>query len=164
MSHSFGFNRNDTEADYATAESLIADFVDGVAKNGNLLLNVGPMADGTIPGAQVDRLQAIGAWLGVNGEAISGTRPWTRAEGLTGDGTPVRFTARSDGSAVYAAVLGSLPAGEVTLVGVGGGWDEVRLLGSGGALSTVASAGDLHIQLPPAAPTEAVYVFELRPR
>ena len=96
MSHSFGFNRNDTEADYAPFETLLGDFIDGVSKNGNLLLNVGPQANGVIPEAQTLRLKAFGAWLRANGAAIYGTRPWTRAEGVTADGLPVRFT-RSPG-------------------------------------------------------------------
>jgi alpha-L-fucosidase len=92
------------------------------------------MADGTVPPPQVDRLHALGAWLAVNGQAIfGGTRPWTRAEGTTGDGTPVRFTASRDGSHVHAAVLGPLSLGEITLVGVGPAAGGVRLLGSADA-------------------------------
>jgi alpha-L-fucosidase len=105
MSHSFGFNRNDRESEYASTEQLLGDFIDGVAKNGNLLLNVGPRADGAIPGPQAARLKAIGSWLRANGEAIYATRPWTRAEGVAGDGTPVRFTCRGD--RLNAIVLGS---------------------------------------------------------
>jgi alpha-L-fucosidase len=94
MSFSFGFNRNDTEADYASAQTLIGDFVDAVSRNGNLLLNVGPRAtDAGIPDEQLRRLKAFGAWLRANGEAIYGTRPWTRSDGETLDGQAVRFTA-----------------------------------------------------------------------
>jgi alpha-L-fucosidase len=109
MSHSFGFNRNDTEADYASAETLIGDFVDGVSKNGNLLLNVGPMANGEIPEPQLARLKAFGAWLRANGAAVYGTRPWTQAEAVTADGLPVRFTKGAAG--VNLIVLGA-PSGE----------------------------------------------------
>jgi alpha-L-fucosidase len=71
---------------------LIYHFVDIVSKNGNLLLDVGPEADGTIPPVQMSRLVALGAWLKQNGEAIYGTHPWTRADGETTDGLRVRFT------------------------------------------------------------------------
>ncbi len=47
-------------------------------QDGNLLLNISPKADGTIPQEQVDVLLAIGAWLCVNGEAIYYSRPWIK--------------------------------------------------------------------------------------
>jgi len=94
MSHSFGFNRNDDEADYAGADTLIHDFIDAVSRNGNLLLNVGPRAtDAAIPDEQLRRLRQFGAWLRANGDAIFGTRPWTRSDGETECGLAVRFTA-----------------------------------------------------------------------
>jgi len=94
MSHSFGFNRNDTDADYESAETLIHDFIDAVSRNGNLLLNVGPRGtDATIPDEQLKRLKQFGTWLRANGDAIYGTRPWTRSDGETDDGQAVRFTA-----------------------------------------------------------------------
>lgn len=97
MSHSFGFNRNDTEADYASAESLLSDFIDGVSKGGNLLLNVGPRGtDASIPDEQLSRLRFFGDWLAANGAAVYGTRPWKRDGGDCSDaetdtGMPVRF-------------------------------------------------------------------------
>jgi alpha-L-fucosidase len=59
-----------------TANSLIDDLVDIVSKNGTMLLNIGPKADGTIPQDQQDVLLEIGDWLAINGEAIYSTRPW----------------------------------------------------------------------------------------
>ena len=116
MSHSFGFNRNDTENDYASAETLIADFIDGVAKNGNLLLNVGPRADGSIPEPQAERLRAFGAWLKTNGAAVYETRPWNRAEAQTDTGLPVRFTAR--GETLNLIILGAPTGAQLRLKNV----------------------------------------------
>jgi alpha-L-fucosidase len=106
MSHSFGYNRNDTDSDYESEESLLHGLIDAVAKNGNLLLNVGPRGvDAQIPGEQVQRLQAMGAWLASNGEAIYGTRPWVQAEGRTDQELEVRFTQK--GGEIYAIILGT---------------------------------------------------------
>lgn len=94
MSHSFGFNHDDGEDDYAAPDSLIHDFIDAVARNGNLLLNVGPRAtDAGIPDEQIRRLKQFGTWLRANGDAIYGTRPWTQSDGETTCGLAVRFTA-----------------------------------------------------------------------
>jgi len=96
MSHSFGFNRNDTEADYESATELLAGFIDSISKNGNLLLNVGPRgSDAQIPSIQIDRLKTIGAWLTINGEAVYASRPWRCAEAVSKEGCSVRFTYRA---------------------------------------------------------------------
>ena len=69
---------------YRAAEDILCDLVDIVSKNGNLLLNIGPRADGTIPEQDAAILRAIGAWLRTNGEAIYGTHVWrVSAEGPT---------------------------------------------------------------------------------
>jgi alpha-L-fucosidase len=62
--------------DYKGASELIQELVDVVAKNGNLLLNIGPRPDGTIPEEEVALLEAVGDWLAVHGEAIYGSSPW----------------------------------------------------------------------------------------
>jgi alpha-L-fucosidase len=160
MGRGFGYNRNETEADLIAPDALVRLLVDVVSKNGNLLLNVGPMADGTVPQAQVDRLHALGAWLGVNGDAIFKTRPWTRATGTTGDGTEVRFTQSRDGTRTYAIVMGTLPAGAVTLVDVGAA-SSVRLLGNPDPLEATPSGADLRVTLPANVGPQAAYAFEL---
>ncbi len=92
LGRSFGYNRAEGEAETIAPDELIYLLVDIVSKNGNLLLDVGPEADGTIPPVQMSRLQALGTWLQQNGEAIYGSRPWKRAVGETAEDIPVRFT------------------------------------------------------------------------
>ena len=78
---SFGYNREEPETSYLAPDALVRMFVDVVAHGGNLLLNVGPTAPGTIPWVQAQRLLALGWWLRTNGAAIYGTRPWTPRRG-----------------------------------------------------------------------------------
>src|SRR5262249_17057903 len=160
---SFGHNRNEPDEDLIDPGELVRRFVDIVAKNGNLLLNVGPTVDGEIQARERVRLEALGAWLATHGEAIYGTRPWRRAAGITHDGVAVRFTAQpgsSGGTAVlYAIVLGTPSPGELRIreltLRAGA---SVRLLGYG-ALPWHAASGDLAVAWPrelPAAPAHAL--------
>jgi len=71
---SYGFNRAENIDDYSTSKGLIHELIDIVSRGGNLLLNVGPTADGRIPVIMQQRLIDIGEWLNVNGDAIFGTK------------------------------------------------------------------------------------------
>ena len=97
-------SQNSTPLQMLSVDELVDSFVDIVSKNGNLLLNVGPKADGSIPELQLQRLLGLGEWLDSNGEAIFETRPWIEAEGrLEGEGTDLRFTQKGD--VIYVILL-----------------------------------------------------------
>jgi alpha-L-fucosidase len=74
MAYSYGLNRAEHCDDYKTGREFILVLIDLVSRGGNLLLDIGPAADGTIPPLMEQRLLEIGDWLKVNGEAIYGTR------------------------------------------------------------------------------------------
>jgi len=76
MGYSYGYNRAEKLEDYHTGRELVIMLVDIVSRGGNLLLDIGPNADGTIPVIMQERLEQIGSWLKINGDAIYGTRPW----------------------------------------------------------------------------------------
>ncbi len=81
---SWGYNKYETE--FKTSRDLIRMLIEVASKGGNLLLNVGPMPDGRIQDEFVARLNAIGAWMKVNSEAIYGTTasPFARLSRLDG--------------------------------------------------------------------------------
>jgi len=113
-----------------STSKVLHDFIDIVSKNGCLLLNISPKADGTIPDNQRKVLLEIGKWLDINGQAIYNTRPWlTFGEGPTrlekGGGfvgrkiiyTPsdIRYTRSKDDKTLYAITLGWPESSELTL-------------------------------------------------
>ncbi|MBL4682246.1 MAG: alpha-L-fucosidase, partial [Pseudomonadales bacterium] len=101
---SFGYNAEEKESDFLTGDELIHMLIDIVSKNGNLLLNIGPKKDGSIPDVQIDRLKSLGRWLGVNGNGIFETRPWLIATTKTECGLDIRFTAKEN--LLYIFILG----------------------------------------------------------
>jgi alpha-L-fucosidase len=160
LGRSFGYNRAEGEAETIAADELIYLLVDIVSKNGNLLLDVGPEADGTIPPVQMSRLVALGDWLKQNGEAIYGTHPWKRADGETDQGIRVRFTQK--GSALYATLLGQPKASTITLKALSAkAGSKIYLLGEKQPLVWTQPGDDLKINLPAALPGRFAYVLRL---
>ena len=133
---SFGYNRNEIRENFLTGKELVHMLAEIVSKNGNLLLNVGPQADGTIEEAQANTLLQAGEWLAVNGEAIYGTTygdirklglevteeerkvpdQEAVAEAATAEGKKVCFTRK--GSSTYAIVLDDAPGTSVFIRGL----------------------------------------------
>jgi alpha-L-fucosidase len=157
IGRSFGYNRMEHDGTMPTADELVWMVVDIVARGGNLLLNVGPTADGQIPVAQAARLLALGWWLRVNGDGIYGTRPG--GTGRTAAGQRVRFTRRE--GVRYAIVQGAVD-GEVVLPDVtAADGAEVRVLGSPRVVPHRVADGALHVHLPDHLPASPATVLAI---
>lgn len=183
---SFGFNRNENIGDYLTCQQAVHLLIDIVSRGGNLLLNVGPTADGRIPVIMQDRLLAIGNWLKINGEAIYGTRSWlvygegptlreksiaqahSANEAISFTNKDIRFTQSKDGKTVYAIALG-LPKNKLVLHSVkvkNRKAGSIELLGYNKKISyKVNKQGQLIINMPDfdfsELPCEYAYTFKL---
>jgi alpha-L-fucosidase len=156
IGRSFSYNAAEGPDDHLTVEELVHSFVDIVSKNGNLLLSIGPKADGTIPDIQRERLQGFGEWVTTNDEAIFGTRPWAVAEDDASD-VEVRYTWKDD--TLYAIAL-EWPGDELTLsfpehVDVSGSVEATLLSPGGGVDCTAEIDGDqLQVSLPESPPED----------
>jgi len=162
LGRSFGYNRAEGEAETIAPADLIALLVDIVSKNGNLLLDVGPESDGTIPPVQMERLKALGAWLKQNGEAIYDTEPWDRAVGSSTEGDDLRFTRSGTGANLYATILGNPKGRTVTLEDMPAHpMLEVYMLGDSKPLQWKIDGDNLKITLPEKLPGDYAYVIKL---
>lgn len=160
VGHSFGYNLAEGDDQLIASDALVHMVVDIVSKNGNLLLNVGPMADGTIPQNQRERLESLGRWLDTNGDSIHGTRPWVKAESQTSDGIDVRFT--QQGQAVYATLLGTPARPQVSIEGLTADVSTtVQLLGQAAALDWQQDGSSLTVTLPDKLPDSPAHSLKL---
>jgi alpha-L-fucosidase len=174
---SWGYIEHDS---FKSAQTIVHQLVDIVSKNGNLLVNIGPRSDGTIPEEVQSVLREVGSWLKVNGEAIYGTRPWKiYGEGSTKivegafhdtDAQPFtasdfRFTKKND--ALYACELGWPSGGEAVIHSLAGAQLDgqsiasVSLLGLSSSLSFESQSDGLHLRVPPQTPGKYAYCFKI---
>lgn len=155
--------------EYKTSRQIVCNFIEIISKNGNMLLNVGPKGDGSIPEEDQRILREIGAWMRTNGEAVFGSKPWRKAgegnvrvqEGQFTDNEElpymkedIRFTANGD--SIYAFVMNYPGDGELTIRSLAESVDqnvpnfhgliaEVRILGCDMAPVFTRDTKGLHI-------------------
>ncbi len=177
---SWGYLEHDT---FKTPEFLVHELIDIVSKNGNLLLNFGPRADGTIPDEVQTTLRDMGSWLKVNGDAIYDTTPWkTFGEGPTKPlagafhdeetkpytAEDFRFTAK--GADVYAIGMACPKDGKAEIHSLGWAHEgaaiavgNVELLGSNQKVTWSQRADALEVTLPAGAACKYAYALKLTP-
>jgi alpha-L-fucosidase len=169
-----------TKPDYKSAGRILHQLIDVVSKNGNLLLDVGPRPDGTIPDETQKRLRQIGAWMRTNGEAIYESRPadhfgegptQIKAGSYVADhihdftAEDIRFTTRAH--AFYVHVLGA-PSNQVRVASLkrdtplpGGPLRKAELLGSPQPLKWEWTPDGLMLHMPETRPSDDAVVIKL---
>ncbi len=160
MNRHWGFNLFDS--DFKSTRELIRMLVDITSKGGNYLLNVGPTPEGTFPQESIERLEEIGAWMDVNGEAIYGTSaspfteiPWGR----------VTMKPQGRKTRLYLHVFDWPSDGALILSGIGNRPVRAWMLADRGERIPVARVDtDLRLTLPAGAPDEhcSVVVLEVK--
>ncbi|MFA9391018.1 MAG: alpha-L-fucosidase [Prolixibacteraceae bacterium] len=157
---SFGYNRIETPANYSTSKELIELLVKTVAAGGNLLLDIGPTADGRIPALMQQRLLDMGEWLEVNGEAIYGTTKW-KSVIKNEENASVFYTTKGEDLYVIAT---EWPDQYIKIEGINNS-GKVSLLGYSGKVKSVRKGHELRIQLPNLSPANnpdaVVWVFKI---
>jgi alpha-L-fucosidase len=164
---------------YRSVDSIVDMLVDIVSKNGNLLMNVPPKADGTLDIEAIDILTKLGRWMDTNGKAIYATRPWTRygegpttiKEGHFSDrklkftAQDIRFTTKGD--TLYAIALDWPKDGLLTIKSLAAARDNppaiksVSLLGHNASLKWEHKNDALHVHLPAQKPGDYAFAFKI---
>jgi alpha-L-fucosidase len=176
---SWGYVEHDQ---FKSPEFIVHQLIDIVSKNGNLLLNVGPRPDGTLPDEVRAALLDIGAWLQQNGEAIYDTTPWRvygegptrtipgfRHDQDTQPYTPEDFRFTRKGDTVYAIAMARPADGRFVIRALGSAREardlrigDVELLGSSAKLAWRQTRDALEISAPPDLARQHAYAFRIR--
>ncbi len=179
--HSWSYSTKD---EYWPSNELIDSLVDVVSKNGVMMLNFGPRADGTIPDEYTSRLRDIGSWLKMNGEAIYATRPFRihgegptvktsenrrqiHKHGYNYTAEDIRFTRSKDWKTLYIIALAWPKNGELIVKSLRKGEFDasniqlVSLIGSTVSNDWKQNSRGLEIALPTHAPSEHAHVFRV---
>ncbi|TAL66171.1 MAG: alpha-L-fucosidase [Bacteroidetes bacterium] len=162
---SFGYNRTEGLKEYSTAEQLIKLLVSTVSAGGNLLLDIGPAADGTIPVIMQQRLLEIGNWLKTNGEAIYGTRAYIKSkkdEVINPETNKTIFFTQKNKD-IYVICL-DWPNDAIVLKGIKStGKVKVQMIGTDNSVSVKETGGNIVIVPPSLTPDDhqLAYVFKI---
>jgi alpha-L-fucosidase len=156
MNRTWGYKSYDHE--WKSVEDLLHKLCDIVSKGGNFLLNVGPTAEGEIPQPSIERLEAVGRWMDVNGEAIYGTTASPFHKLLWGRCTK---KVREDGATLYLHVFDWPADGKLRVPGLRSTVQRASLLAGGEVLPCVKSEEGITVQLPESAPDPIVSVIRL---
>lgn len=156
--------------EYKTARQIICNFIEVISKNGNMLLNIGPKGDGSIPKKDIEILKEIGAWMRRNEKAIYGSRPWRKSseggchvpEGQFTDNEELPYSRRAirftcSGDSIYAFVMKFPKDGRVTIRSLADSKDQnlpqfhgliqkVSVLGFNAGINWKKDKKGLHIQ------------------
>jgi alpha-L-fucosidase len=152
MNDTWGFKSFDDN--WKDTKTLVRTLVDVASKGGNFLLNVGPTAQGFIPGPSVARLREMGDWMRANGEAIYGTTASTYGMPSWG-----RYTTK--GGRVYAHIFDWPKGGKLELTGVKVRPGRTYLLADGKPLAIDQTDAGVVVQLPAVAPSSIATVLVL---
>ncbi len=146
---------NAKDRDFKSTKDLIRALVEVTSRGGNFLLNVGPQPDGLIQPEFVERLRGVGAWIGVNGEAIYGS-----TFGPVQGESAFRMTAKS--TDLYVHVFDWPAGGDLMVPGLRAKVYAARLLATGEAVRFTQTDAGLRLLLPAQAPDGAASVVALR--